>query len=112
MKHGTHTEVPKPFDVTMLFGMPGQPFGDAETTYRAWLDGVKAMQAEAANFLNARAGKDMAALSDLARCASPVEALELQTRYATDALSDFVAEGQKMFGMASGIAYPGAQSGK
>jgi hypothetical protein len=112
MKHAKHTEVPKPFDVAMLFGMPGQPFGDAEATYRAWLDGVKAMQAESAEFFNARAGKDMAALSGLVRCQSPAEALEFQTCYATDALSDFVAQGQKMFAMASGIGYSAAQSGK
>ena len=110
MKHDTHAEVPKPFDVYALFGTPGLPFGDAEAAYRAWLDDAKAIQAEATEFFNARVGKDMAAFTDWVQCKSPTEALELQARYATDALSDYVTEGQKMLALASRIRGRTAES--
>ena len=45
---------------------------------RAWLDGAQTMQAEATEFLNARAGKDMAALSEWSRCKTPTDALEMR----------------------------------
>ncbi len=107
MKHAAHvkpTKISRTADIPMAWGMPGPAFADAEKLYRAWLDGAQRMQGEAVAFLNDRVGKDMAMLSECARCATAAEALEVQTRYGTDAWADYVAEGQRMFELLNGAA--------
>jgi hypothetical protein len=99
MKHIAQAQVANPMDMFGMFGMQGPPFADAGTACRAWMDGAQSMQAEATEFLNARAGKDIAALTEWTRCTSPTEAFELQARYASEALSDYVAGSQRMMSL-------------
>ena len=104
MKHDTHAQAATPMGVFTMLGMQAPPFDVAEKAYRAWLDGAQLMQAEATEFVNARAGKDMAALSELARCTTPTDALEMQARYAGEALADYLAESQKMWTLMAAAA--------
>jgi hypothetical protein len=70
------------------------------------------MHTEVTEFFNARAGKDMAALSELIHCSTPVEALEMQSRYASEVMSDYVAESQRMIALMSRAAQRGVEAGK
>jgi len=96
MKHNAHAQTIVPMDVYQMMGMQAPQFDFAQKACRAWLDGAQSLQAEATEFVNVRAGKDMAALSEWARCTSPTDALEVQSRYASEALADYVAGGQRM----------------
>ena len=99
MKHVTHPGVAHPMDFYTMLGMQAPTLDFAQRAMRAWLDGAQVMQAEATEFVSARAGKDMAALSELAQCKTPTDALEMQARYASEALADYVAGSQKMFSL-------------
>ena len=70
------------------------------------------MQVEAAEFVNTRAGKDMAALTEWTRCKTPADALEMQTRYASEALADYVAGSQRMWKLLAASAQPVSGAGK
>jgi Phasin protein len=96
MKHTVHPHVAVPMDAYGLLGMQPMPFEFAEKAYRAWLDSAQSIQAEAAEFASARAGKDIAVLSEWARCTTPTDALEIQARYTSEAMSDYVAQSQRM----------------
>jgi hypothetical protein len=106
MKH--NAQVAKPMDVYGMLGMQSPPFDFAEKATRAWLEGAQSMQAEATEFVSARAGKDMAALTEWTRCKTPTDALEMQARYASEAMSDYVAESERMFKLLTGAAQRGA----
>jgi hypothetical protein len=95
-----------------MMGMQAPPFDYAEQAFRAWLDGAQSMQAEATSFVSARAGKDMAALSELSRCKSPTDALEMQARYASEAMSDYAAGSRRMFELLTAAAQRGVGAGK
>ena len=112
MKNGAHAQSTNPFDVYRMFGIDGPQFNVAGTAIQAWLDGAQKMQAEATEFFNARAGKDMAALSELIHCNTPVEALAMQSRYASEVMSDYVKQGQRMIALLTGAAQRGAEAGK
>jgi hypothetical protein len=112
MKHQAHASVAKPMDFYTLMGVESPPFGLVENACRAWLDGAQVMQAEATEFVNARAGKDMAALSEWTRCATPTDALEVQARYANEALADYVAGSQRMWQLMTAAGQPVAGIGK
>ena len=112
MKRNAHTQVEKPVDFYTLMGMQAPPFDFAEKACRAWLDGAQVVQAEAAEFVNARAGKDMAALTEWTRCTTPTDALEMQTRYASEALADYVAGSQRMWKLMAASAEPVTGAGK
>jgi hypothetical protein len=112
MKHQAHAPVAKPMDFYTLMGMESPPFDLVEKAYRAWLDGAQVMQAEATEFVNARAGKDMAALSEWTRCATPTDALEVQARYASEALADYVAGSERMWRLMAAAGQPVAGTGK
>ena len=102
MKHDAH--VAKSMDVYGMLGMQAPPFEFAEKACRAWLEGAQSMQAEVTEFVSARAGKDMAALTEWTQCKTPTDALEMQTRYASEAMSDYVAGSQRMFKRLTGAA--------
>jgi hypothetical protein len=112
MKHEAHAPVAKPMDFYTLMGVQPPPFGLVEETYRAWLDGARVMQSEATEFVNARAGKDMAALSEWTRCTTPTDALELQARYASEALADYVAGSQRIWQLFAAAGKPVTAGGK
>jgi hypothetical protein len=109
MKHETHVEVATPGNVYTMLGMQPPTLDFAERAMRAWFEGAQSLQAEATEFISARAGKDMAALSEWSHCATPTDALEMQARYASEALADYVAETQRMWGLmtAAGLASTG-----
>jgi len=96
MKLNVHPHVEVAKDAYGMLGMQPMPFEFAEKAYRAWLDSAQSAQAEAVDFVNTRAGKDMAVLSEWARCTTPTDALEVQARYASEAMSDYVAQSQRM----------------
>ena len=112
MKHNAHGQVAGPMDVYGLLGMQVPPLDFAEEACRAWVDGAQSLQAEATEFVNARATKDMAALSEWARCKTPTDALEVQARYASEALSDYVAGSQRMFQLLSAAGQRGVAAAK
>jgi hypothetical protein len=113
MKRNVQAQVADPpMDAYRMFGMQAPPIDFAEKAYRAWLDGAQTMQAEATAFVNTRAGKDMAALSEWARCKTPTDALEMQARYASEAFSDYVAGGQRMFRLLTAAGEHGAEAAK
>jgi len=112
MKHSAHAQVARPVDFYTLMGVQAPPFDFAEKACRAWLDGAQVMQAEAAEFVNARAGKDMAALTEWTRCKTPTDALEMQARYASEALADYVEGSQRIWKLMAATAQPAANSGK
>jgi len=112
MKHITHPQATDPMDAFALMGMQAPPFDYAEKACRAWLDGAQSMQAEATNFVSARAGKDMAALSELSRCKTPTEALEMQARYASEGMSDYATGSRRMFELLTAAAQIGVGAGK
>ena len=106
MKHEAHAPDAKPVNLYTMMGMQNPPFDLAERACRAWLDGAKVMQTEAAEFVNARAGKDIAALAEWTRCKTTTEAVEMQTRYANEALADYVAGSQRMWQLMAASAQP------
>jgi Phasin protein len=112
MKHVTHAQVAKPVDFYTMLGMHAPPPDYAERALRAWLDGAQVMQAEAAEFVSARAGKDMAALSEWSQCKTPTDALEMQARYAGEAIADYLAESQRMWTLMAAAGRHGAEVAK
>lgn len=85
-----------PFDIRAFFDVNGHSVDFAEKTYRAWLDVVGRAQNETVRFLKDRAAEDFATVGSLARCTTVSQFVDLQTQYATKAVSDFVSEGQKL----------------
>jgi hypothetical protein len=112
MKHITHPQASDPMDVYAMMGMQAPPFDYAAKACQAWLDGAQSMQTEATNFVTARAGKDMAVLSELSRCKTPTDALEMQARYASEAMSDYAAGSRRMFELLTAAAQRGVGAGK
>ena len=112
MKHEAHAPGAKPMDLYPWMGVQTPPFVLVERAYRAWFDGAQVMQAEATEFVNARAGKDMAALSEWTRCATPTDVLEAQARYASEALADYVAGSQRMWQLMAAAGQPVTDAGK
>jgi hypothetical protein len=112
MKHQAHAPVAKPMDFYTVMGMEAPDFGSVEKACRAWFDGAQMMQEEAAEFVNTRAGKDMAALSEWTRCATATDALEVQARYASEALADYVAGSQRMWRLMAAAGQPVGEARK
>ena len=112
MKHDAHGQVAGPMDVYAMLGMQVPPFEFAEMACRAWVDGAQALQAEATEFVNARATKDMAAVSEWARCKTPTDAFEVQARYASEALSDYVTGSQRMLQLLNSAGQRGVGAAK
>lgn len=112
MKHDTHAEVATPMNVYSMLGMQPPTLDFAERAMRAWFEGAQSLQAEATEFVSARAGKDMAALSEWSQCRTPTDALEMQARYAGEALADYLAEGQRMWTLMAAAGQRGAEAAK
>jgi len=112
MKHDAHQQDAGPFDFRTVMGVEVLPYTFAEDACRAWLDGAQFIQAEVAEFINVRAGKGMAALTEWTRCRTSADALEMQTRYASEALADYVVGGQRMWKLVAAAAQPLTGAGK
>lgn len=112
MKHVTHAEVATPMDFYTMLGMHSPPPEFAERAMRAWLDSAQVMQAEVTQFVSARAGKDVAALSEWSQCRTAADALEMQARYPGEALADYLAEGQRMWTLMAAAGQRGTEVAK
>lgn len=88
-----------PFDVRLLWDINGRSLELAEKTYRAWLDGTLRMENEAMDFWRTNAGKNWAAASEIAKCATAAEAFEMQSKYAQQSFTELLGEGRKMVEM-------------
>lgn len=64
--------------------------------YENWTSDWARMQDESLRFFQRRMTCNLENATKLATCKSPAEALEMQMRFAGDALSDYMSEGQKM----------------
>ena len=93
-----------PSDMTSLWDMNQQSFGNAETALRAWFEISSRVQEQAAEFLNTRWAKDTAALEQFGKCKTPADALDLQVAYLSGAFEDYVSEGQKIVAFCDGVA--------
>ena len=90
--------------VPLMWNLQGGGFDYAEKAYRAWFETAGRIQADAMEFMRHRLEKDVAAVADLGKCKSAVEAFSLQFAYARDAFADYVGEGQKMTALLSDVA--------
>jgi phasin protein len=82
----------------------GLPAELAEKSYKTWLRGAERVRDAAMELFNTRIDKGIAAATDLARCTTPVDALEVQTRYASDAFNDYVLGGKRIIEVIGTIA--------
>jgi hypothetical protein len=75
----------------------------AERAYRSWLQGAETFQTQALEFWNAELHKSIEAMNEIANCQTAAEAFGVQTRYATEAVQGFFAEGQKVIDQLAGF---------
>jgi hypothetical protein len=80
------------------------PMGMSYEAYAAWLNDWKRIHDESMQFMRTRLSCDVSAASALAGCTSLTDALHFQMEYASQALSDFVQESQKMTSLFSEMA--------
>jgi hypothetical protein len=85
-----------PADVRALWGLNGESLEYAERAYRSWLQGAESVQAKAMSYWSAELQKGIDAMNEIAKCQTAAEAFGIQTRYATEAMQDFIAESQKV----------------
>lgn len=83
-------------DVQPLWAWNDETVQFAERAYRSWLQGAETFQTQALDFWNTELQKGIDAMNEMAKCQTAVEAIEVQTRYATEAMQGFIAEGQKV----------------
>jgi len=95
---------PFPPNVSSLWNPQGGGFDYAEKAYRAWFETAGRIQGDAMEFVRHRLEKDVAAVADLGKCKTVVEAFNVQFAYARDAFADYVGEGQKMTALLSDVA--------
>ena len=82
--------------VPSLWDVNGEGYDYAEKAYRGWLETAGRMQSDAMEFVRNRLEKDAAAVADLGKCRTAVEAFNVQFAYARDAFADFVGEGRRI----------------
>ena len=83
-------------DVQALFPWTGGSMQFAEQAYRDWLRRAETVHTHALEFWNAELTKGIEAINLMAQCTTAAEAFGVQTRYATAAMQDLLAEGQKV----------------
>jgi hypothetical protein len=91
-------------DVQALFPWTGESMQFAEQAYRDWLRRAETVQTHALEFWNAELAKGIEAMNLMAQCTTAAEAFGVQTRYATEAMQDLIAEGQKVVEQMAAIA--------
>lgn len=104
MRNATQVSAANPFDVRALMDAQGGAVAYGQEAAQTWMTSVTRMQTEAAAFWTGRLGKDVAAMTALAQCTSPGDAVEMQMRYARDAVADYYAEGQRMMQLVNEVA--------
>ena len=83
-------------DVQPLWAWNDETVQFAERAYRSWLQGAETFQTQALEFWNAELHKSIEAMNEMARCQTAAEAFGVQTRYATEAIQDFLVESGKV----------------
>lgn len=104
MRNTTQAPAANPFDVRSLFDLKGGALGYGQDAVETWMTGATRMQTEATAFWTGRLGKDVAAVTALAQCTNPGDAVEMQVRYAREAMADYYAEGRRLMQLASEVA--------
>ena len=84
-----------------------RPPDSNEQAFARWLRGMFAVAQEITQFTQLRLQEDMAALSTLAVCASPEQALECQRRFAAKAGEQYAGEMTKLSQMMISVANQG-----
>ncbi len=100
---------PTATDMRVLWDMNGVSYEIAEKAYRAWLAGAGRIQNEALGFLNGRLEKGLETARELGNCRTPTEYFEVQAKFTDDAVTDWLAESQKMFELFGEVARKTAQ---
>jgi len=104
MRHAAERADAPSFDVRALWDVDNGMFDVCGRANRAWLDGVARAGAQSAAFWNGQLEKGVSALAAMGRCTDPGEALAIEARYASDAMTDCFAEGQRMMQLMAEIA--------
>jgi hypothetical protein len=78
------------------FPWNGETMQFAELAYRNWLRGAETVQSQALEFWNAEMQKGIEAMNLMAQCTTAAEAFGVQTRFATQAVQDFINGSQKV----------------
>ncbi len=69
-----------------------QTFTPLLRSYNVWLDSAAKVQAESLRFILDRVRKDLEMPARLAECKSPVDMLEVQAKFASTMVSDYLTE--------------------
>ena len=85
-----------PLDVRALFGLNDETLEYAERAYRSWQQGAETIQTHALGYWSAEVQKVLDAMKQMSECQTAAEAMNVQSRYATEAMQTLVAEGRKM----------------
>ena len=86
-----------------LANIDDTPFAQLyEQPFTLWMQGFARAQSESLRFVAERAAKDLRMPLELARCASPVQALGVAASFALEAVRDYAAETQRLFSLAAG----------
>lgn len=94
-KHTEHS--PSAADAAQaMWSQSGPSMDMLLNAYENWTSDWARMQDESLRFFQRRMSCNLENATKLATCKSPAEALEMQMRFAGDALSDYMSEGQKM----------------
>ena len=73
-----------------------------EQPFTLWMQGFARAQSESLRFVAARTAKGLRMPLELARCASPVQALGVAASFAFEAARDYAEESQRLFSLAAG----------
>lgn len=104
MRHEAERADAPPFDVRALWDADNGLLDVCGRANRAWLDGVARAGAQTAAFWNGQLEKGVSALAAMGRCTDPGEALAIEARYASDAMTDCFVEGQRLMQLMGEIA--------
>jgi hypothetical protein len=91
-------------DVATAWALAAPSFELAERAYHNWLASSERIQSETLGFLSGRFEKLLATARELGSCTNPGDYLVVQAKYAEGALSDWLAESQKMADLFGEIA--------
>jgi hypothetical protein len=82
-----------------MWAWDGQSVDTMVNSYETWAKDWGWLQNESLRFMRHRLERNVEAATSLASCKSPADALQMQMRFAGDALNDYLGEGQKMMAM-------------
>lgn len=104
MRHAAEAADANPFDVRAMWNVNSGVMDACGRANRAWLDGVARAGAQTAAFWTGQVEKGVSALAEMGRCKDPGEVLAIEARYASDAMAECVAEGQRLMQLMAEIA--------